>query len=105
MSAALYALGGAAGLAFGSLVAYLNSLITKKYLNRNKDKQKPEGTAAAMGLNLIRQLVNIAALAVVFFTRSIVPLPFIATVIGTALGLTAVSVLFVYRLTKHFGEQ
>ena len=66
MSAAMYILGGAAGLAFGTLVAYLNLLITKRYLNRNKNNQKPEGTAAAMGLTFIRQLVNIAALAVVF---------------------------------------
>ena len=105
MSAAIYILGGAAGLAFSTLVAYLNSLITKRYLNRNKDNQGPEGTAAAMGLTFIRQLVNIAALAIVFFMRNIVPLPFIATAIGTVIGLTAVSILLVYRLTDKFNRQ
>ena len=101
MSASMYIIGGLAGLAFGSLAAYLNSLITKNYLKKNRNSDKPEGTAAAMGVNFLRQLVDIAALAVDFFTRKLVPLPFTATIIGTAVGLTAVSFLLLYRMTKN----
>lgn len=100
MSTAMYVLGGAVGLAFGSLAAYLNSLITKHYLRKNMEKRKPEGTAAVMGLSLVRQLVNIAALAIVFFVRDYVPLPFSATIVGTAVGLTAVSFFHLENLKK-----
>lgn len=100
MSAGIYILGGAAGLLFGSFAAYLNSLLTRSYLKKNSSGDKPEGTAAAMGLTFVRQLVNLAALAVVFFTRNIVPFPFVATICGTAVGLTVVSFVFISRLTK-----
>lgn len=104
MSTAMYVLGGAVGLAFGSLTAYLNSLITKHYLAKNKDKRNAEGTAAAMGQSLVRQLINIAALAIVFFARNYVPLPFPVTIIGTTVGLTAVSFFFVWRISKKSAQ-
>jgi hypothetical protein len=44
--------------------------------------------------------VNVAALAAVYFTRNLVPFPFIATIIGTALGLTAVSMAFIHAVAK-----
>ena len=62
------------------------------------------GARASMGLTFIRQLVNIAALAIVFFMRNIVPLPFIATIIGTAVGLTVVSFFFVWRISKKSAQ-
>lgn len=101
MSLFQYALGAVAGLAFGSLIAYLNSRITKKYLNKNKDKSGPEGAASAMGVSALRMLISVLALAAVFFTRKLIPLPFTATIIGAAVGLTAVSFAFLWHLTKH----
>jgi hypothetical protein len=97
----MYILGALAGLAFGSLAAYLNSLLTRRYLRKNSGRTQPEGTAAAMGLTFMRQIINIIALAIVFFLRNVVPLPFIATICGTAAGLTAVSFVFISKITKN----
>lgn len=102
MSYTMYIWGGLLGLAFGSAVAFLNSIITKRYIKKNSEKAGPEGTASVMGMNLARQLVNVAALFAVFLTRKLIPLPFAATLIGTALGLTVVSVILVYRLSKKY---
>ena len=95
-----YVLGGLVGLAFGSLTAFLNSRITKHYLKKNSARDGPEGVGAVMGVTVLRQIVNVAALAAVYFNRNLVPLPFIATIIGTAVGLTAVSMVFIHAVTK-----
>jgi hypothetical protein len=95
-----YVLGGLVGLAFGSLTAFLNSRITKRYLKKNSARDDPEGVGAVMGVTALRQIVNVAALAAVYFTRNLVPFPFIATIIGTALGLTAVSMAFIHAVAK-----
>jgi drug/metabolite transporter (DMT)-like permease len=98
-----YVWGALAGLAFGSAVAYLNSRITKHYLDKNRDRVGTEGVGAVMGVNGLRQVINVAALAIVFFLRNVLPLPFYAVILGTAAGLTAVSFLFIWRLSKNYG--
>ena len=60
----------------------------------------PEIQDEIMGVTALRQIVNVAALAAVYFTRNLVPFPFIATIIGTALGLTAVSMAFIHAVAK-----
>jgi drug/metabolite transporter (DMT)-like permease len=98
-----YVWGALAGLTFGSAVAYLNSRITKHYLDKNRDRVGTEGVGAVMGVNGLRQVINVAALAIVFFIRNVLPLPFYAVILGTAAGLTAVSFLFIWRLSKNYG--
>ena len=51
--------------------------------------------------DLLRSLMNVVALAIVFFTRKIVPLPFYATIIATATGLAFGNVFFTWLLTKE----
>ena len=55
---------------------------------------------AVIGASMLRMLVNIAALAVVYFTRNLLPLPFYGTIIGTAVGLSLMGILLNLRLSK-----
>ena len=95
MGAGSYVLGGLAGLVFGLAVAWCNMLLTKRSM------QKQE----ASGVNVLRQVINIAALALVFLLRNVIPLPVYGTLIGTALGLSAGNVLFVWLLTKKMEQK
>lgn len=93
MSVGIYLLAGGIGFIFGSLVAFVNMCITRRGLQKNSAN-------AVMAASLLRMLVNIAALAVVYFTRNLLPLPFYGTIIGTAAGLSLVGFGLNYRLSK-----
>ena len=73
MSIGQYLLGGAAGLVFGLLVAAGNTLLTRRSLQRAKQSQ-----ATVMGTSGLRQVINLAALVLVYLLRKVVPLPRIA---------------------------
>lgn len=93
MSVGMYLLAGGVGFAFGALAAFGNAQITRRSVEKGS-------TNAIMAGSLLRMLVNIAALAVVYFTRNLVPLPFYGTIIGTAAGLSLVGIGLNYRLSK-----
>lgn len=93
MPAEMYLLAGGIGFIFGSLVAFVNMCITRRGLQKNSAN-------AVMAASLLRMLVNIAALAAVYFTRKLLPLPFYGTIIGTAVGLSLVGILLNLRLSK-----
>lgn len=93
MSVGMYLLAGGIGFAFGALVAFGNAQITRRAVEKNS-------TNAVMAGSMLRMLVNIAALAVVYFTRNLLPLPFYGTIIGTAAGLSLVGLGLNYRLSK-----
>ena len=65
MSIGQYLLGGAAGLAFGLLVAAGNTLLLRRSLQRAKQTQ---GTV--MGTSGLRQVINLAALVLVYLTST-----------------------------------
>ena len=50
-------------------------------------------------------ILLIAALALVFLLRNVIPLPVYGTLFGTALGLYAGNVLFVWLLTKKMEQK
>ena len=81
MSIGQYLLGGAAGLVFGLLVAAGNTLLTRRSLQRAKQSQ-----ATVMGTSGLRQVINLAALVLVYLLRKVVPLPLAGTLIGTRRG-------------------
>ena len=85
MSVGIYLLAGGIGFAFGALVAFGNAQITQRAVEK-------DSTNAVMAGSMLRMLVNIAALAVVYFTRNLLPLPFYGTIIGTAAGLSLVGI-------------
>ena len=98
MGAGSYVLGGLAGLVFGLAVAWCNMLLTKRSMQK-------QDASAIMGVNVLRQVINIAALALVFLLRNVIPLPVYGTLIGTALGLSVGNVLFVWLLTKKMEQK
>lgn len=96
-----YILGALLGVLFGLVFGYLNMRITKAAVKKNGG----DGLAAVAATNMIRTFVNVAALAVVFFMRNLVPLPFYATLLGCALGLSVGNVFFVWLLTKEMRKE
>lgn len=97
----MYLLGGLAGFLLGLAVGYCNMCITKHSMKR----QNNNDIGTVMGTNVLRQLINFATLAIVFLLRNVIPLPFYGTIIGTALGLSAGNVFFIWLLTKQTEQQ
>lgn len=93
MPVEMYLLAGGIGFIFGALAAFVNMCITRRSLRKNS-------TNAVMAGSMLRMLVNIAALAAVYFTRNLLPLPFYGTIIGTAAGLSLVGILLNVRLSR-----
>ncbi len=97
MSIGQYLLGGAAGLVFGLLVAAGNTLLLRRSLQRAKQTQ---GTV--MGTSGLRQVINLAALVLVYLLRKVVPLA--GTLIGTAIGLSGGSIAGVWILARKMDD-
>ena len=70
-SAGQYALGIVLGFALGLLFGYCNMCITRSAVKKNGGN----GLSAIAATQMARSLVNVLALALVFFTRNLVPLP------------------------------
>ena len=98
MSIGQYLLGGVAGLVFGLLVAAGNTLLTRRSLQRAKQSQ-----ATVMGTSGLRQVINLAALVLVYLLRKVVPLPLAGTLIGTAVGLSG-SIAGVWILARKMDD-
>jgi len=99
MATGQYLLGGAAGLVFGLLVAAGNTLLTRRSLRRAR-----QNTASVMGTSGLRQVINLAALVLVYLLRNAVPLPLAGTLIGTAIGLSGGSIAGVWILARKMDD-
>ena len=99
MSTGQYLLGGAAGLVFGLLVAAGNTLLTRRSLLRAK-----QSTTSVMGTSGLRQVINLAALVLVYLLRGVMPLPLAGTLIGTAVGLSGGSLAGVRILARRMDD-
>lgn len=87
-----YAAGAIVGLVLGLFIGYLKNLfIWEKYLQRNDDAYAQNEAGALYGRMFASNIVNVAVLAAVFFTRGFVPFDGITFLIGTAVGLTIMS--------------
>ena len=86
-------IGVLAGLAWGALWGWVNTLILNKAL------QKKDANAIMAG-NLGRLLVDALALSAVFLLRKVLPFPYEAMLIATALALSAVTLVFAFRFGK-----
>lgn len=77
-----------AGLVWGVLAALLGGLITRRALVRNTN-------GALIAGNLLRTLVDFAALGLIYLARNVLPFDWrwmmIATAIGLSIGLIVVS--------------
>lgn len=84
-------LGIAAGLVWGALAALVNLQINKRALAKGS-------TNALLAANLGRTFVDLAALAAVFLLRAKLPFSYEGMLIGTAVSLSLISVIFAFRL-------
>ena len=88
-----FVFGAAAGLVWGALAAYLNLQINKKALAKNS-------TNALLAANLARTAVDIAALGLIVLLRSFLPFRYEAALVGTAIALSLLTIVFAYRLSR-----
>lgn len=91
-----YVIGAVAGLLWGALIAWVNSRINKKAIEKNSEK-------ALLSANFTRTLVDIAALAAVFLLRKVLPFSFEAAICGTAASLGLLTVYFAFLLSRPEG--
>ena len=85
----IVALSVLAGLAWGALFGLISAVITKKIAS---------GDGKLIGaLSMIRLLIDLAALAAVYFTRNLLQLRFEATLISAAVALSLVSIVAAFR--------
>lgn len=92
-----------AGLAIGTLVAFLNSRITKKLLldDSGLSGAGPTDTGKVMAVNVVRLLVSALTLLVIFLVRKSLPFSFEAVMLGAAAGLTFISYLFLWQMLRN----
>ena len=83
-----------AGLAWGALCGFANVLILKKAIAKNDSN-------ILMAANLGRMTVDLLALLAVFLLRTLLPFPYEAVLVGTALALSAVPLFFAFRYGKR----
>lgn len=94
----MYALSAVGGAAFGFAVAYVNMLISKANLNK-------DNFAAIMGANVLRLLVDAAALAAAYFVCKALSFPMIVPLIAVALGLSVGGMFFLKKIAKQIQSQ
>ena len=86
-------IGGAAGLVWGALCGFLNTRILRRAIAKNDN-------SAIMAANLARMAIDLAALGLVFLLRKVLPFSFEAMLIGTAVAMSAVTLVFAFRYGK-----
>lgn len=85
------------GLGLGTLAAFVNARISRRGL-------KDSTMLAVMGTNAVRMLIDIATLALAYLAIRLFDLPFMVTLIATAVGLTVFGMIFLRKLTKEIME-
>jgi len=88
-----YVWGALAGAVWGCAVGYLNSKLTVYFLKKN-DASK------LLLSNILKTLVDIAALSVVFLLRNVLPFELAATLTATAVALSLVTLFTSLSLAK-----
>ena len=86
-------IGALAGLAWGALWAWVNTMILKKAMAKNDAN-------ALTAANMARLMIDGLALLAVFLLRKVLPFSYEAMMIATALALSAVTLGFAFRFGK-----
>ena len=86
------------GALLGLIVAYVNMRISKANMNASN-------MAAVMGVNMLRLLLDAAALAACFFACKAYGLPMMATLIAAAVGLSLGGMVFLRIMVKKTRPQ
>lgn len=82
-----------AGLGWGALCGLFNVWILKRAIRK-------ENSQAIMAANAARMGVDLLSLGLVFLARRILPFPYEPMLIGTAIALSVVTIVFAYRYGK-----
>ena len=88
------AVGILVGLVWGALAGLLNTTINKALLKKGT-------TNALMAGNLARLAVDFAAMAAVYLLRNLLPFSWEAALIGTAVALSIVTIIFAFNYGKN----
>jgi len=88
-----YLFGFLAGAVWGLVIAFLNGCVSKKMLSKNS-------TAAYMTMNFLRMLIDVAALAIVFLLRKLLPFSYELALVGTAASLSIATIVMAFRMSK-----
>lgn len=83
-------LGGVIGLLWGAFWGWVNTRILKRGIEKNNN-------TAVMVANFVRMLIDIVVLGAIFLLRNALPFRYDAMMVGTAVALSATSIVFAYR--------
>ena len=78
-----------AGLVWGGLFGLIGARLTKKMASGNE--------RLISSMSLVRTLLDVVALAAVYFTRRLLPLRFEVTLIATAVALSLIGIVAAFR--------
>ena len=88
-----YVFGALAGLVWGALAALLNCRISLRAIRKNSEK-------SVVTANFLRILIDIAALGAIFLLRNLLPFSMELALVGTAISLSLITILFAYRVAS-----
>ncbi len=83
----------AAGLVWGTLFGLIGARVTKKMASGSERE--------ISSMSLVRTVMDVIALAAVYFTRNLLPLRFEATLVSTAVALTLIGVVAAFRIAAQ----
>ena len=83
----------AAGLVWGTLFGLIGARVTKKMTSGSERE--------ISSMSLVRTVMDVIALAAVFFTRSLLPLRFEVTLVSTAVALTLIGIVAAFRIAAQ----
>ena len=83
----------AAGLVWGTLFGLIGARVTKKMANGSEKE--------ISSMSLVRTVMDVIALAAVYFTRNLLPLRFEVTLVSTAVALTLIGIVAAFRIAAQ----
>ena len=83
----------AAGLVWGTLFGLIGARVTKKMASGSEKE--------ISSMILVRTVMDVIALAAVYFTRNLLPLRFEVTLVSTAVALTLIGIVAAFRIAAQ----
>ena len=83
----------AAGLVWGTLFGLIGARVTKKMASGSERE--------ISSMSLVRTVMDVIALAAVYFTRNLLPLRFEVTLVSTAVALTLIGIVAAFRIAAR----
>ena len=86
-----YVFGALIGLAWGAAAGLLNCFISLRAIRKNSEK-------AVISANVLRMAIDVVALGTVFLLRNVLPFRIEMILVGTAIALSLMSIVFAYKV-------